>query len=63
MSSGRSGKRQKMTKGSGSVATANIPPVTLRTVDKNNNLTSMKMPCLGLGTYKFKKDSGRFTFA
>ncbi len=59
MSSGRSGKRQKMTKGSGSVATAKIPPVTLRTVDENNKKASIKMPCLGLGTYKFKKDSGQ----
>jgi diketogulonate reductase-like aldo/keto reductase len=40
-----------------SPASSPIPTVTLHTVD-NGNKKRMEMPILGLGTYKFKKDSG-----
>ena len=36
-----------------------IPTITLHTVDESNKKTTIGLPILGLGTYKFKKDSGQ----
>ena len=54
MATSRSGKRQKMMASSKS-----IPSISFHTVDKSNKKTTIDLPILGLGTYKFKKDSGQ----
>ena len=62
MISSRSGKRQKSmasSKSSEDKMASSIPTVVLHTVDKSNKKTTIDLPILGLGTYKFKKDSGQ----